>query len=517
MIAELTNFLSANAPQLKIKLIEQSYLVALSTGLALLIGIPLGILLTRTPRVKNFVMSLISALWTVPSLALLAFFIPFLGIGIKPAIITLAIYALLPILRNTVTGLEGVPDASIEAAYGLGFTNWQRLWMVELPLALPVMIAGIRTAVSIGVGVATLAAFIGAGGLGDFINQGLALNNTDLILLGAIPAAIMALVLDFIIGQIEKAIQTKHIKRSKGEKIKLTCLIIIIVGAFVFLAQNAVANYLMDRGDTIRIASKNFTESMTLAEMMTQLIEAKTKLTVIPKYNLGSTSICQAALLNGQIDMYPEYTGTAYLMVLKLKDPKSPQQVYQAVKDNYKKRFNLIWLKPFGFNNTEAIIVRQSFAKKFQLTDISDLIPIEKRLIIGAPAEFMKRPDGFIGLKDTYHLQFGKVRQMDPGLMYEAIKSGAVNVIAGFSTDGRIPAYHLVVLRDDKHFYPPYYAAPIIRGDVLKAHPEINKVLQSLFGTIDDATMQRLNYEVDIEKKSPAQVAREFLMQKGLL
>ena len=199
-------FIQSKQSVLFTKVIEQIDLVFWAVCIALIIGVPLGIVVYRRAKLKNITLQFASIMWTIPSLALFAFFIPFFGIGITPAIIVLSIYAILPILRNTVTGLDGVPEASVEAARGLGFTRIQRLMMVELPLAMPVIVAGIRTAVSISVGVATLAAFIGAGGLGDFINQGLALNNTRLILLGAIPAALLALILDFIIGRTVKTI-----------------------------------------------------------------------------------------------------------------------------------------------------------------------------------------------------------------------------------------------------------------------------------------------------------------------
>jgi osmoprotectant transport system permease protein len=200
----LAEFLAQRAPELWAKTLEHLVLTGVSTAVAVLIGIPLGVWIARSPLVRGPVLGVAGVLQTVPSLALLAFLLPFLGIGAKPAIVALTLYALLPIVRNTFTGLSGVSADVIEAAQGLGFTDRQRLWIVEMPLALPVIVAGVRTATVIGVGIATLSAFIGAGGLGDFINRGLALNNTRLILLGAAPAAALALLLDFLIGLAEK-------------------------------------------------------------------------------------------------------------------------------------------------------------------------------------------------------------------------------------------------------------------------------------------------------------------------
>jgi len=298
------------------KLWEQFYLVSLSLSVALVIGLPLGIIIRHFKSAKSILLSIASALWTIPSLALLAFFIPFFGIGVKPAIIVISLYAILPILRNTVTGLDNVSRDNIEAARGLGFTRMQRLWIVELPLAFPVILAGIRTSITITIGIATLASFIGAGGLGDFINQGLALNNTYLLLLGSIPAALMALIFDYSLAYFEMRMAARRVKKSHWRYRTLFFCFITVILIVIFSLYKMTAYNSSNQG-SIRIASKNFTEEIILGELMAQLIETKTSLQVIRKFNLGTTAICQAALLNNEIDMYPEYTGTAYLTVLK--------------------------------------------------------------------------------------------------------------------------------------------------------------------------------------------------------
>jgi osmoprotectant transport system permease protein len=514
----LISFLIAKLPALAEKTFQQIYLTGLSIILAIVIGIPLGIWAVRTTRIKTAILGFASVLQTIPSIALLAFLIPFMGIGIKPAIITLALYALLPIIRNTVTGIEGVAPDIIEAADGLGFTRWQKLWMVQSPLALPTIIAGIRTATAMAVGIATLAAFIGAGGLGDFIFQGISLNDNRLVLLGAIPAALLALILDYIIGQIEIAIAKRKYKIKSGKAFQQTALTITVVAliALVFAAK-PLSNLWLTPQNSVRIATKNFTEQYILGYLMADMIEAKTKLKVDKKFNLGSTDICHRAMLKNEIDIYPEYTGTAYVVVLKRENPGNAAQVFQQVKSDYLQKFNIVWLEPFGFNNTQALAVRQDFATQHNLQTISDLVPLAKNLSIGVPAEFMERADAFPGLKKAYGLEFGQVRQMDPGLMYEAIKNEKVDAIMAFSTDGRIANYHLKILTDDKHFFPPYYAAPLVRNEVLQAHPEILTALQPLSGLIDDKTMQQLNYQVDVEKQTPEDVAKNFLISKGLL
>ncbi|MEM1244236.1 MAG: glycine betaine ABC transporter substrate-binding protein [Pseudomonadota bacterium] len=521
MQTSLLSYLMQQAPLLGMKTIEQIYLVLVSVVIALIIGIPLGIFTARYKSIKTFILRTVSTLWTIPSLALLAFFIPFFGIGFKPAIITLAIYALLPILRNTVAGIENIPAENVEIARGMGFTNWQRLWMVEVPLAMPVIMSGIRTAVSITVGVATLAAFIGAGGLGDFINQGLALNDTRLILLGAIPAALLALIFDFIIARIEAFIWGKRniTMKQRKKRVRFLGVLLVILSLGFFLVWHYYIN--PSYAKVVRIGTKNFTEQFVLGELMAQMIENHTDIHVERKFNLGSTAICQQAMLNGSIDMYPEYTGTAYLLVLHKKLPKNsanmPEKIYTDVKQDYAKQFHIIWLAPFGFNNTEALVLKQKLAAAYNLNTISNLVAIAPRLIVAGPAELLERPDGLKGLRKAYGLKFKSIRQMDPGLMYKALESNAVDVLAGFSTDGRIIQYHLKVLIDNKHFYPPYYAAPLIRAATLKKYPQIAKALAPLANAINDKTMQQLNYQVDVLKRSPAQVAHAFLLQRGLI
>lgn len=513
----LSSFLISHLDMLWTKLIEHIYLSFSATFLAIIIGVPLGIWILRQPKMRNFVLGTTSIFQTIPSLALLAFLIPILGIGVKPTIVALTIYALLPITRNTFTGLQEVPEDNIEAANGLGFTYWQRLRLVELPLALPFIIAGIRTATASTIGIATIAAFIGAGGLGDFITQGLALNSSRLILLGAIPAAALALILDFIIAQIE-LLFSKHRRRSAHYfKTTLTVAIILATILAIGLCKNAIDALLTDKQDTVVIASKNFTEQFILADLMTDLIKAKTHLKVIKKLNLGTTAIVQNALLKGSIDLYPEYTGTAYVVVLHQTQRQDAQQTYQVVKENYKNLYHLIWLAPFGFNNSQTIAIPKAFAQEHNLTTLSNLTPFTPNMIIAAPAEFLKRYDGLPGLKAMYHFHFRKVLQVQPDLMYQAIQKGLVHTIAAFTTDGRIMAFNLVALEDDKHFYPPYYAAPVIRESILKTHPEIRQALAPLAGLIDNTTMRQLNYQVDVGHKTPAEVAKQFLVQKGLL
>ncbi|MFQ5901427.1 MAG: glycine betaine ABC transporter substrate-binding protein [Thermodesulfobacteriota bacterium] len=268
----------------------------------------------------------------------------------------------------------------------------------------------------------------------------------------------------------------------------------------------------------ITVGSKHFTEQEILGEIMSILIEENTDIKVLRKFNLGGTMVCFNALKTGDIDLYAEYTGTGLVNILKMKAVKDPKKTYQTVKDTFDRRFNLIWLKPFGFNNTYTLTMRKTDANSLGIKTISDLALYKDRLLPGFDAEFMERPDGYPGLKRHYGFEFKKKpRQMDPGLMYKALKEKGVDVIDGFATDGRIPAFDLVILKDDKVFFPPYYAAPLIRTETLNRYPELEDILNRLGGLINDATMQDLNYQVDKEERRAYTVAREFLLTRGLI
>ena len=525
-------FVSERLPELWLRTGEHLMLTGVSTGMAILVGIPLGICAARIWWLRGPLTGGVGILQTIPSLAMLAILLAILQkIGAIPAIIALTMYALLPIVRNTLTGLEGVSPAVMEAARGIGMTPRQRLWIVEIPLSMPVIMAGIRTAAVVSVGVATLSAFIGAGGLGQFINRGLALSNTDLILLGAIPAAMLALIVDGSIAAFQWGLRRK---RSRDSRFKVAIdrflrpvalampVALIISGCFTYFStsissSNQARGPSAPDGRTVRIGTKNFTEQLILGELMAQLIEARTDLRVERRFNLGGTMICHGALKSGGIDLYAEYTGTALTAILKQPVIAAPDQALEMVTREYRQQFAADWLRPFGFNNTYAITVRKSDASSRNLRTISDLIAISGTLRAGFTAEFSERSDGYPGLSRAYELQFREVRDLDPALMYQAIANLEVDVICAFATDGRIAALDLQPLQDDRGFFPPYQAAPVIRIEVLETHPELRQVLNLLAGILDNATMQRLNFEVDEKKHCPNDVAREFLEGHGLI
>lgn len=514
-MTEWMAFVGLRLPELQQKLVEHLILTGISTAIAVGIGLPLGVLILRWSFLRGLVLSFSNAVQTIPSLAMLAFLLPFFGIGVKPALVALTLYALLPIVRNTYAGLNNLHPAVLEAADGLGFTRLQRLWLVEIPLALPVILAGIRTAAVIGVGIATLSAFIGAGGLGDFINRGLALNNTKLVLLGAVPAALLALLVDFSLGLLEDWLRPgKKPMSLRWRTALLVLLSVSLLASGVWSRQKTRQEEWMG---IVRIGSKNFTEQLILGELMSQLIEVRTSLKVERRFNLGGTIICHQALVKGAIDLYPEYTGTALTAILNMATITDPEKVFAIVKDAYRQKFRCEWLEPFGFNNTYAIAVRRQDAQRYKLRKISDLRQVASKFRAGFTFEFRERPDGYPGLKQAYGFGFGQVVDMDPALMYQALAKGRVNVICAFATDGRIAAYDLVTLEDNKHFFPPYHAAPVVRIDVLNRYPFLGDILKLLAGTLDDEKMRQLNYMVDAKKMSPKEVARQFLEQKRFL
>jgi len=518
-MSEFLNVVIERFPEVVTRTGEHFILTGLSTLIATLLGIPLGILAYRTQRLRHLLVAIVNLFQTIPSLAMLAILLVLLGkIGIAPALIALVLYALLPIVRNTITGLNEISADINEAGKGIGMTDGQLLWRVQLPLALPVIIAGIRTAAVVCVGIATLSAFIGAGGLGQFINRGLATYNTNLVLLGAIPAAMLALVVDGCLSLAERAVEPtpfteRHKLRYRLKPAFAILPVILFVSGMLLVLIGGVGNDVSSSSsdEEITVGCKNFTEQLILGELMAQLIETHTELSVERRFNLGGTMICHNALVRGEIDVYCEYTGTALTAILKESAITDPEAAYERVARMYKKRYDLIWLKPFGFNNTYTITVRQLDAKKYNWNTISDLIPDARKLHAGFTSEFMEREDGYRGLKQVYSLAFGEISDLEASLMYKALAQSQVDVICGFATDGRIPAYNLLPLEDDKAFFPPYYAAPVVRQEILERYPEIESILARIVGRLDDVTMQQLNYKVDQGHMDIRSVARDFL------
>jgi len=271
------------------------------------------------------------------------------------------------------------------------------------------------------------------------------------------------------------------------------------------------------REDRIVIGSKNFTEQLILGELIAQHIEARTHLTVERKFYLAGTYICQQAILGGRIDIYPEYTGTALTAILKQTPEGSPQLVYDKVKAEYASQFHLVAGSPLGFNDTFAIEIRGEDARRLGLTTISQAAAHTPQWRAGFGYEFMERPDGYKGLASTYGLRFAaSPRIMDLGLLARALKDKQIDLAAGNTTDGLIPVLDLFVLEDDRHYFPPYEAVPIVREETLQRHPEVKQALDELAGKISDQEMRELNYAVDGQHRDAAEVVKEFLKKKQL-
>ncbi len=513
----LINFLRQNWLELLTLLQQHLVLVFVSTVVAVLIGIPTGILLTRKRSLRGPILGIANVMQTVPSLALFGFLIPlpFIGgIGARPAIIALVLYALLPIIRNTVTGILGVDSTVREAAVAMGMTDGQILRQVELPLAMSVILTGVRVAMVISVGVATIAAAVGAGGLGTYIFRGLRQNDHNLLLAGAVPAALMALTADFAFGLAERKFSLAAGKRSTGSRsIAFVVIVLVLVtGAFIGFRGYRANRAASETNQRVVVASKDFTESVLLAEIAAQLLESKGT-TVVRKFELGG-NLSHEGLVSGEVDVYPEYTGTAYTAILHHPPITDPRAVYDQVKREYAEKFGVDVSPPLGFENTFAILVRGADARTLKLQTISDAVPYARRWRAGFGQDFMSRADGYPGFSRAYGLKFSEQpREMDLSLTYVALASGNVDLIAGNSTEGRIAALDLFQLVDDRRYFPPYEAIFLAREDSLARVPALREVLARLGNTLSTEEMRRLNYEVDANKRTPAEVVREWLAE----
>src|SRR5690625_1832046 len=504
-VVKLLDVLMDRKSDLLTALIEHIELSFIALFFAVLIGLPLSIYLTRHRKIAEPIINVAAVLQTIPSLALLGLMIPLFGIGQFPAIVALVAYALLPIMRNTYTGIAEVDPSLIEAADGLGMSRFKRLTKIELPLALSVIMAGIRTAMVLIVGTTTLAALIGAGGLGDLILLGIDRNNGQLILLGAIPAAILALIFDFGLRGISKLSYKKSL---------IAFIVIILIALAIVLAP--LFNKSSD--DTLVIGGKLGAEPEILINMYQILIEDETDLKVELEPGLGKTSFVFNALQSGDIDIYPEFTGTAINEFLKEEvESKKDEEVYEQARSGMLEEFGLVYLPPMAYNNTYTLAVKESLAEEEDLEDISDLDKVKDDLTAGFTLEFSDREDGYLGIQSLYGIEFGNVVTMEPKLRYTAIENGGIDVLDAYSTDSELESYELAVLNDDESLFPPYEGAPLLREETLEEHPELEDILNQLAGKVTDDEMREMNYLVNVEEESPKDVAVEYLKNIDLI
>jgi osmoprotectant transport system permease protein len=501
------DFWGSHAAELAVLIGQHVMLCSLSTAVAIVIGVPLGVFAARRPRLSAPVVTIANIVQTIPSLAMFGFLLPvplFGGVGARAAIVVLILYGLLPIVRTTIAGLRSIDAAIIEAGVAMGMTPRQLLQQVELPLAMPSIVAGIRVASVVAVGSATIAAAIGAGGLGEYIYRGLSMVDTTVILAGAIPAAALALLVDGALLWLERQLSPRRRARRRRTALAGAALLaaVAIASASVVAARSS--------GEIV-VGSKNFTEQIVLGEIVAQTIERETGLRVDRRLNLGGTLICDRALLTGDVDIYVEYTGTSLTAIFNQPITSDPAAVYDTVRDFYARSGRTL-LPPLGFNNTFAILVRGRDAKERGLRTIEDLTGVAPEWRAGFGYEFLERPDGYPGLAKTYHLRFRQPPSvMDLSLSYRALASGQVDVIAGDATAGLIKGLDLYHLEDNRRYFPPYDAAPVARAETLLRYPQVRRALESLSGRITADDMRAMNYAADVLRQDPAIVARRFL------
>ncbi|OLD14944.1 MAG: glycine/betaine ABC transporter substrate-binding protein [Acidobacteria bacterium 13_1_40CM_3_65_5] len=505
-MGKLIEFWWSHRAELAALLGQHVLLVAASTLVAVAVAVPLGVFASRRARLAAPILGVANIVQTVPSLAMFGFLlpVPFIGgVGARAALVVLILYGLLPIVRTTIAGLRGIDPSIREAGVAMGMTPRELLRQVELPLALPSIVAGVRVAAVVGVGSATIAAAIGAGGLGEYIYRGLSMVDTTVILAGAIPAALLALVVDGSLLWLERQLSSRRRSRSPRTVISAAAVLAVLVlfssGVAARRATGAVV-----------VASKNFTEQLVLGELLAQTIERE-GIPVARRLNLGGTLICDRALLTGDADVYVEYTGTALTAIFHQPIHADSKTVFASVRDLYARTGRAL-LPPLGFNNTFAILVRGDEARSKGLRTIDDAARESPGWRAGFGYEFVGRPDGYPGLAKTYDLRFpSPPRVMDLTLTYRALAARQVDVIAGDATAGLIKGLDLVQLEDNRHYFPPYDAAPVARAETLLRYPAMRVALERLSGRISADLMRTMNYAADVEHRDIAQIVRDFL------
>ena len=482
---------------------------ALALGLA--ISLPLAVLATRSARLRWPLLAFASIVQTIPGLALLALFYPLLlglsaltemvfgagfsALGFLPSVLALTLYSMLPVLRNTITGIEGIDPAVRAASLGVGMTPRQSLWMVELPLALPVIMAGIRTAAVWVIGTATLSTPVGQTSLGNYIFAGLQTQNWVSVLFGCFAAAILALVVDQLLALMESGVAARRRARVALGGIGLA---LVLVAALVPGWSRPAATY--------SVGAKTFTEQYILASLIQDRLRAN-GMSAARRDGLGSTVIFNA-LASGEIDVYVDYSGTIWANHMRRTDIKPRGDVLKELGDWLRMERGIEMLGSLGFENAYALAMRRDRAEELGIKTIADLAARSPQLAIGGDYEFFDRPE-WAALRDAYGLKFRQQRQMDSTFMYGAVANGDVDVISAFSSDGRIARFDLLVLDDPKQALPPYDAVLLLAPNRAKDNA-LRKALSPLIGKIDVDRMREANFRADRDrdKETPAQAAR---------
>jgi osmoprotectant transport system permease protein len=486
-------------------------------ALAAVLSVPVGIRVARRGGAASAVLAAASVVQTIPGLALLAIMVPLLaslgallrgplgvelrGIGVAPALVALTLYGMLPILRNTVTGLAGVDAAVREAARGVGMTPRQALLRVEIPLALPVIVAGLRTSAVWIVGTATLSTPVGATSLGNFIFSGLQTRNHAAVLVGCAAAALVALLLDQVIRLLEAGVR----RRSRA----LTAAACAALGLLALPSALGLARPAAG-ARPVAVGAKTFTEQYVLAEILAERIRRASGLPVRVVESLGST-VAFDALRAGDLDLYVDYSGTIFATLMKRGDPPRERgRVLDEVARYLRAEHGIEVAAALGFENAYALGMRADRARELGISRIADLAAVAPTLEIGGDYEFFQRPE-WASLGRGYGLAFRAERSMDPSLMYQALAQGEVDVISAFSTDGRIEAHGVRLLEDDRGLIPPYDAIVLVGPRLRSEAPAAFAAVAALAGSIDAPAMRRMNLAVDRDGMAPAEVARRFL------
>lgn len=489
-------------------------LAAAALALALLIAAPMVLLMRARPRLRWPLLGAAGIVQTIPTLALLALFFPVLialrtltdvpipALGFLPALLALALYALLPMLRAGLNGLTGVDPDIVEAADGLGMTPRQKLLQVELPLAAPVIMAGIRTAAVWTIGAATLATAVGQPSLGDLIFAGLQTEDWNAVLTGCLAAAALALAVDGLLALLEAGVT-----RRSRPRLLAGCTGLVLLGAAALVPGLGRA-----AGPVVVVGAKNFSEQYILAELVAgRLREAGYRVEI--RSGLGS-AIAFRALAAGEIDVYVDYAGTLWTNVLGRTG--NPPNIVETVRNNLKAAHNVAVAGPMGFENAYAMVVRPELAARYELRTIADLARVAPRLTLGHDLEFLSRPE-WPALRDAYGLRFKATRAHAPTFMYRALSDGSSDVITAFSSDGRIAADGLVVLADPRRAIPRYDALLLLAPRAAR-DARLAAVLKPFINSVNIEAMRAANYSVDrdLDKRSPAEAARALARQRGV-
>ncbi len=497
------------------KLAAHVVLAASALALGLIVALPVAVWASRSPTVARIALGFASLVQTIPALALLALFFPILlslraifgeglpTLGFLPALLALALYALLPILRNAVTAQANLDPGVLEAADGVGMTSWQKLRLVEAPLSAPFIMAGIRTAAVWTIGAATLSTTIGQPSLGDPIFAGLQTQNWTLVLAGCVAAAGLAMIADFLLGMVEHGIAARRKPQWLGG------LAAVALG----VAGTLWALYGHSDNQRIVIGAKSFSEQYVLARLMGQQLE-EAGYEVEYRDGLGS-AVAHNAVSTGAIDLLVDYTGTIWTNQMKRKDnPPRDQMLAQIVQWESETSGTQV-LGRLGFENAYGLAMRSDKASEIEAISIADLAIHARGLTIGGDPEFFERPE-WVAVRDAYGLRFGANRNFSPTFMYNALQSGEADVISAYTSDGRIAADNLVVLEDPLGAFPNYDAIVLVSPSA-STDSGVIAALQPLIGAIDVAAMREANYAVDREqdKQSPDEAARALGAKLG--